>query len=125
MHSLHPPRSQTARPAQQDQHDWAAPPVPQLSSLIVAPLANQIVALCVNLIDEHFSPVFGTPDGVVDKQMYIMFVALGVQGPMSLLLQRLCRNTYRAVTTSGIRLKPTQTLPSAWLKGAAALRAIL
>ena len=48
-------------------------------ALLVTLLANQVFAACANLIHQHLSPAFGTPDEVVDNQMHMVFVALVVQ----------------------------------------------
>src|SRR6185312_1545073 len=48
-------------------------------ALLVALLANQVITAFANLIYQHLSSAFGTPDEVVDNQMHMMFVALIVQ----------------------------------------------
>jgi hypothetical protein len=94
-------------------------------TLLLTLQANQVFAAFANLIHQHLSPAFRTPDEVVDNQMNMVFIALVVQGthvgsPVDIPQQYL-QNGKR----QDLWLKPTQALTSAWPTGTAALRAIL
>ena len=48
-------------------------------ALLVALLANQLVAPLATLVHQHLFPALGAPDELVDHQMHVLFVALVVQ----------------------------------------------